>query len=36
MPPEGKRMKSEGIWDLVNYVRSLAKKTTPPEDKAPQ
>jgi mono/diheme cytochrome c family protein len=36
MPPEGKRMKSEGLWDLVNYVRSLAKKTAPPEDKAPQ
>ena len=33
MPPEGKRMKPEGIWDLVNYVRSLAKKSAPPEDK---
>jgi mono/diheme cytochrome c family protein len=36
MPPEGKRMKSDGLWDLVNYVRSLAKKNTPPEDKTPQ
>ena len=29
MPPEGKRMKPEGLWDLVNYVRSLAKKECP-------
>lgn len=36
MPPEGDRLKSEGLWNLVNYVRSLAKKTTPPEEKAPQ
>jgi len=36
MPPEGSRMKSEGLWDLVNYVRSLAKKDTPPQDKPPQ
>ncbi len=34
MPPEGKRMKPEGLWNLVNYVRSLAKPTAPPEDKA--
>jgi mono/diheme cytochrome c family protein len=26
MPPEGERVKTEGTWDLVNYVRSLAKK----------
>lgn len=26
MPPEGDRAKTEGTWDLVNYVRSLAKK----------
>ena len=25
MPPEGKRIKPEENWDLVNYVRSLAK-----------
>ena len=36
MPPEGKRMKPEGLWDLVNYVRSLAKKSAPPEDKTPR
>ena len=26
MPPEGERVKAEECWDLVNYVRSLAKK----------
>jgi len=26
MPPEGDRVKTEEVWDLVNYVRSLAKK----------
>lgn len=36
MPPEGTRLKSEGLWDLVNYVRSLAKKDASPKDKAPQ
>jgi len=36
MPPEGKRMKPEGIWDLVNYVRSLPKQSAPPEDKTPR
>jgi mono/diheme cytochrome c family protein len=25
MPPEGERVKPEENWDLVNYVRSLAK-----------
>ena len=25
MPPEGERVKTE-IWNLVNYVRSLAKR----------
>jgi mono/diheme cytochrome c family protein len=35
MPPEGARLKSDGLWDLVNYTRFLAKKN-PPEDKAPQ
>ncbi|MGB7602480.1 MAG: cytochrome c, partial [Candidatus Sulfotelmatobacter sp.] len=25
MPPEGDRIKPEENWDLVNYVRSLAK-----------
>ena len=28
MPPEGPRIKTEENWDLVNYVRSLAKKTS--------
>ena len=27
MPPEGDRAKDEDIWHLVNYVRSLAKKS---------
>ncbi len=27
MPPEGPRIKTEEGWDLVNYIRSLAKKT---------
>ena len=31
MPLEGDRVKPEQIWDLVNYVRSLAKK--PVEEK---
>lgn len=26
MPPEGPRVKTEEVWDLVNYVRSMAKK----------
>jgi mono/diheme cytochrome c family protein len=34
MPPEGDRTKTEGIWELVNYVRSFAKKQAPAEDKA--
>ncbi len=24
MPPEGKRVETEQLWDLVNYIRSLA------------
>jgi len=40
MPPEGSRVKDETIWDMVNYVRSLAKKgdaaaAAPAEEKAP-
>ena len=34
MPPEGQRVKTEENWDLVNYVRSLAKKTA--VDQKPQ
>jgi len=30
MPPEGSRVKDEAIWDMVNYVRSLAKKGDKP------
>jgi len=26
MPPEGDRAKDNDIWNLVNYIRSLAKK----------
>jgi mono/diheme cytochrome c family protein len=36
MPPEGSRVNSNGIWNLVNYVRSLAKKEAAPEEKAQQ
>lgn len=36
MPPEGNRVKDETIWDMVNYVRSFAKKTEKAaEEKAP-
>lgn len=33
MPPEGPRVKTEENWDLVNYVRSLAKKKPDAEQK---
>jgi mono/diheme cytochrome c family protein len=33
MPPEGQRIKVEENWDLVNYVRSLAKKKLEAEQK---
>jgi mono/diheme cytochrome c family protein len=33
MPPEGPRIKPEENWDLVNYVRSLAKPKPEPEPK---
>jgi mono/diheme cytochrome c family protein len=33
MPAEGKRASENQIWDLVNYVRSFAKKTPPPAEK---
>jgi mono/diheme cytochrome c family protein len=33
MPPEGQRVKTEENWDLVNYVRSLAKKKPDAEQK---
>ena len=32
MPPEGDRVKPDALWDLVNYIRSFAKKAAP-EDK---
>ena len=34
MPPEGQRVKVEENWDLVNYVRSLAKKKIEAQQKA--
>jgi mono/diheme cytochrome c family protein len=34
MPPEGDRGKPEGLWDLVNYVRSFGTKQTASDDKA--
>jgi len=33
MPREGDRVKPGQLWDLVNYVRSLAKKQPPAEPK---
>ena len=36
MPPEGPRVKVEENWDLVNYVRSLAKKKPEAEQKPQQ
>lgn len=33
MPKEGDRAKPEEIWNLVNYVRYLAKKSAPAKDK---
>ncbi len=33
MPPEGPRVKTEENWDLVNYVRSLAKPKAEGEQK---
>jgi hypothetical protein len=33
MPPEGPRIKVDENWDLVNYVRSLAKKQPAAEPK---
>jgi len=33
MPPEGDRAEANDIWDLVNYIRSLAKKPAPAETK---
>ncbi len=33
MPAEGPRVKTEENWDLVNYVRSLAKKKPEPDQK---
>ena len=34
MPPEGQRIKPEENWDLVNYVRSLAKKSGDADQKS--
>ena len=33
MPSEGSRVKPNELWNLVNYVHSLAKKKAPSEDK---
>jgi mono/diheme cytochrome c family protein len=33
MPQEGDRVKPEGIWNLVNYVRSFAKKEDASKEK---
>lgn len=34
MPGEEGRLKAEQIWDMVNYIRSLAKNQSPPKPKA--
>ncbi|HEV2490896.1 MAG TPA: c-type cytochrome [Candidatus Acidoferrales bacterium] len=31
MPSEGDRQKSNEIWNIVNFIRSLAKKSPPPK-----
>ena len=33
MPQEGERLKRAEIWNLVNYVRSFAKRKATPENK---
>lgn len=33
MPAEGDRVKDETVWDMVNYIRSFAKKGGAPADK---
>lgn len=33
MPPEGDRAKPDEIWNLVNYIRSFAKKESSAESK---
>jgi mono/diheme cytochrome c family protein len=33
MPAEGDRSKPDAIWDLVNYIRSMAKKDSAPKPK---
>jgi mono/diheme cytochrome c family protein len=33
MPPEGDRVKTDDLWDLVNYLRSLSKKTAAADEK---
>lgn len=35
MPPEGDRAKPDLIWDMINYIRSLATKEVPPKETAP-
>lgn len=37
MPAEGDRVKDNQVWDMVNYVRSLAKKesATKPKEQTP-
>ena len=36
MPPEGDRVKTEQLWDLVNYVRLLSKKQPVPAYEGPK
>jgi mono/diheme cytochrome c family protein len=33
MPAEGDRSKADAVWDLVNYIRSMAKKDSAPKPK---
>jgi mono/diheme cytochrome c family protein len=35
MPAEGERAKADSMWDVVNYIRSLAKKEAQEKSKDP-
>lgn len=35
MPPEGDRVKAEEVWDMVNYIRTFARKKGAAEEKTP-
>jgi mono/diheme cytochrome c family protein len=33
MPPEGDRAKPDEVWNMINYIRSFARKEAPPKEK---